>query len=344
MNSLSPRTRSTCLLPISICKPGQPEEDSGRATAEATTCSKLSRTRSNRRSAKWSTNDSIAPLLPTTRIPRLLAISAGTDSGAPTAVRSTKWTSIGTAEMHRRATSFTRRLLPIPPVPVTVTSRVPSAINRSSDSSSSSRPRMGVRGSAGAVSRRSRSISDGRHRRGLEPFAEQQHQVVADQPSELIGRLKRAIAGRVVGLNPLQQGRQLGIPILSGLLHIEQAWEVGGEQVLVLQARDRLAGCHPPVALPIDPDEHVTLVQIRAVERPGRVGSSPDFEHHRRQREVRDRGTHGRSLLAELSQRRAHEHPQALIRRQDQCRAPSALGWNPSPAPAQYRKSRQSRP
>ena len=90
-----------------------------------------------------------------------------------------------------------------------------------------------------------------------------------------------------------------------------------GEVELVLEAGHLFAWRDPAVALGVDPDEHVALFQVGAIELARRVRACAELEHDGRQTQAFDRGTRGTSLLRELAQGRAHEHPDPLIGRAD---------------------------
>ena len=82
---------------------------------------------------------------------------------------------------------------------------------------------------------------------------------------------------------------------------------------LVLQPRDVHVGRDPAVALPVDPNEHVALVEVGPVEVPRGVWTRAELEHHRCQTQLRDCLLRRNPLGRELLQRRAHEHAQPLI-------------------------------
>src|SRR5688572_28956916 len=57
----------------------------------------------------------------------------------------------------------------------------------------------------------------------------------------------------------------------------------------------------PPVLLPVNPDEDLTLLQVRSVERPRRVGPSPLLEHDRCKPKVADPLPGGVAFLPQFS-------------------------------------------
>jgi hypothetical protein len=75
----------------------------------------------------------------------------------------------------------------------------------------------------------------------------------------------------------------------AGTLKIQQPWHGSGQLQLVLQARYGHAWPDPPIALPVDPDEDIRLLEIGPVH--GLRGMRPRsrLEHHRRQLQLLDR-------------------------------------------------------
>gem|GEM_PF-5805461 len=96
-----------------------------------------------------------------------------------------------------------------------------------------------------------------------------------------------------------------------------QAPGQGGAQVVELEVGDLLAWRDPAVALPVDRDEDMALLEVGAVQLARRMGPGAELEHHRREVQPLDRLSGGLSLLRQLLQRRADEDPQALVRGAD---------------------------
>ena len=146
------------------------QQPGGRARSRATSstsgrsCSRLSRTRSSLFSRRNSpTASSSDALLSATS--KVWAIAAASNRGSRTAARSTKTAPSRSSCPSSSAAASARRVLPVPPGPVRVTSRTSS--RRSSAviaATSSRRPRSGV-GGAGS-STRARSGSSGAVREG----------------------------------------------------------------------------------------------------------------------------------------------------------------------------------
>src|SRR5262249_29953122 len=83
--------------------------------------------------------------------------------------------------------------------------------------------------------------------------------------------------------------------------------------VFVLQAGDHLARRDPPVALPVDADEDVTLIEIRPIEVARRMRPGTELEQDGRQVQMPDGILRGGAFLSELSERGADEDAHALI-------------------------------
>ena len=160
--------------------------------------------------------------------------------------------------------------------------------------------------------RRRRRRRGGRGRR-REPLAEEQGQVVAHEPAELACAAEGPVGVGTLGLEVSDHRRQPGLLLRGGHLEVEQARHPLGQPELVLEPRDVHPGPDPPVALPVQADEHVRLRQVRPVELTRRVWSGPELEDHRRQPERRDRPGDRSPLRGELGQRRADEDAQPLV-------------------------------
>ena len=109
----------------------------------------------------------------------------------------------------------------------------------------------------------------------VESLGEQGCEIGRDQFGQFLGGRERRVRRGVVVTDP---GHQLAEPLLAfrGVLHVDQLGHVArGEPVLVLEARDLLAGRDPAVLLPVDADEHVALLQVGAVQLRGGCGRAP---------------------------------------------------------------------
>jgi hypothetical protein len=84
-------------------------------------------------------------------------------------------------------------------------------------------------------------------------------------------------------LDPGQQLRQPRLALRRRGLDVDEPGQPGRELVLVFQSRDLLARRDPPVALPVDADEHLALRQVGPVYRLRWVRPGAEFEHHRHQ-------------------------------------------------------------
>ena len=147
----------------------------------------------------------------------------------------------------------------------------------------------------------------------LEAFGQQGGEVTADLVLQLVGGLERKVRGGVVGPDPIDQVFEAILARGARLDVDELRHGPRGEVVLVLEARYLLVRRHPAVAVAVDPDEHIALCEIRPVERARRMRSRAELEHHGRELHPLDRGAHGASLVGELAEGRAHEHPEPLV-------------------------------
>ena len=136
-NSCSPAIRSGARLDTIIRSFGAPRRISATTGAPATTCSKLSRTMSAVRSPKCSTTR-WSGVRAGASSPTAVAIEDAIRSGSVTAARGTNHTPPGLAAITSLATARDRRVLPVPPGPVSVSSRVRD--RRATAADTSSRP------------------------------------------------------------------------------------------------------------------------------------------------------------------------------------------------------------
>ena len=144
-NSCSPEMRSGARLVItirsSIVSPSRP------ATIDPASgsCSKLSRTRRTLRSRRKPARCSNKGMSRESCSPSCWAIDDGTSAASRIAASATKCTPSGNSSTTMVANSIASRVLPLPPGPVSVSSRLP-ASNRRSSVSSCSRPTKLVSG------------------------------------------------------------------------------------------------------------------------------------------------------------------------------------------------------
>ncbi len=152
-----------------------------------------------------------------------------------------------------------------------------------------------------------------RRARPVEPFGQHRREIVGDLLAQLLGGLEREIGDGVVGLDPPDQLLQPFFAPVAALDVDELRHAPRREVVLVLEPGDLLARRDPAVAVGVDPDEHVALGEVRAVQLPRGMRPRAEFEHHRRELHLLDRGAHGPPLVGQLVQGRTDEDPQPLV-------------------------------
>ena len=96
---------------------------STRSAAASRTCSQLSNTNSRTRPSSAAATDSLTLLPGCSVMPSTAGTTSGTATGSATAANSKTQTPSGNSSTRRAATSSTRRVLPTPPTPISVTSR-----------------------------------------------------------------------------------------------------------------------------------------------------------------------------------------------------------------------------
>ena len=150
-----------------------------------------------------------------------------------------------------------------------------------------------------------------------EPLGEQGRQICADELREL-GDVGEVGVGRAVVVpDPIQQ-RLEPLLLVGALLDVHELRHLRRRQpILVLEPRDLLARRDPSVPLAIEPDEDVTLLEVRPIQITRRMRPRPELEHHGSQQKPLDRRAHHPALRGQLLERGTHEHPQALVRRAD---------------------------
>ncbi len=130
--STSPRTRRRSRLVTSKARLGQRSTSDASSGAASITCSKLSSSNSSSRSPTCSASPSVAP--------SVRAIASVTSAGSRSAARPTQKTPALYSGTRVDAASMARRVFPVPPGPVRVTSRAPPSIRESTASTSASLP------------------------------------------------------------------------------------------------------------------------------------------------------------------------------------------------------------
>ena len=122
------------------------------------------------------------------------------------------------------------------------------------------------------------------------------------------------------------------------LLHVDELRHVArGEPVLVLEARDLLAGGDPAVLLPVDADEHVALLEVGAVQLRGGCGRAPssNMTGASRSRSIAARAARrsgSSSFSVELD-----EDPQPLVGRADRGLRGARPSWGHRSCRSSYR-------
>ncbi len=126
--------------------------------------------------------------------------------------------------------------------------------------------------------------------------------------------------------DPVEQLGQTRFTVRSGAFHVQKPGEFARAQVvLVFESGDLLIGSHPSVALPVQADEDIALIQIGAIELARGVGSGPQLEHHRRKVQAFYGSASRPSFGCEFLKCGTDEDPQPLIRRANNMSAPHVL-------------------
>jgi hypothetical protein len=138
----------------------------------------------------------------------------------------------------------------------------------------------------------------------IEPLGQQDCQVLLEQLRQLI-RVGEVLERRaVVRPDPVEQRDEAGLPLAAGLLDVHEARHADGrEVVLVLEPGHLLLRRHPAVLLPVQTDEHVALLQVGAIQLPGRMRPGAELEHHGCEAQLLDGGARGVALRGQFLQR-----------------------------------------
>ena len=312
-NTCSPRTRSASRLVTSTLRSGQCSRSSTIPTAAGVTCSKLSSTSRSCRSRSCASSASSGRASLVAATPTARATAAKASSTSRSALRSTKNTPSANCGTSSAAARIASRVLPVPPGPVRVMSRTSSAARRSREVAELGLPSEERRGlgrqvvtqrrlgpEAAPDRRRTAPSGGGRGRPGAGRAARRRRGTACTT------RCPRSAAGRA---SPPSRGSMSGAGRLTYMrrgMSVERTSSSSSPEIVHV-------GRDPPVALPVDADEHVGLGQVRAVERPRRVGSRAELEHHRREPELLHRRTRPPAFVGELAERRRDEDAQPLI-------------------------------
>jgi hypothetical protein len=166
--------------------------------------------------------------------------------------------------------------------------------------------------------RRGRRTQPQRRGRGRlsEPLGQQHRQIVGEKLRQVLGVRESLIRRFVVCPDPIEKLHQPRLAFRGGL-HIDQLGHPRREQVLVLEAGNLLPRRHPPVLPAIDPDEHLALRQVGAIQVTRRVMTRAQLEHRGSQVQPTDRALSRSPLSLELPQGRGDEDAHPLIGRTD---------------------------
>ncbi len=157
-----------------------------------------------------------------------------------------------------------------------------------------SRPMIRVKGTGMRDSGRSADAASRRlPPRLVEALGEQSCEVAGHLLLEVGGGVEREVCGRVVGADPADQLAEAVVAVLRGLDVDELGHGCRCEVVLVLQIRDLFVGRDPAVAVAVDADEDIGLRDVRAIEIARWMRTCAELEHHGREAEPLDRGSHG---------------------------------------------------
>ena len=147
-SSRSARRRSGARLVARTTTPGQASTSRATSGEAGSRCSRLSSTRRRGRPPRWAATTGQGRLPPPWVTPRTWATVGSTSAGSRTAASSTTVTAPPNAVDARRPASIASRVLPTPPGPVRVSSRVPPGVSGAMTSPSSRRrPNIGGPGS-----------------------------------------------------------------------------------------------------------------------------------------------------------------------------------------------------
>ena len=100
----------------------------------------------------------------------------------------------------------------------------------------------------------------------MEALREQKGEVVRHERGELVSRRESAVGRPGLLLDALDQCLETLLSFRSRFLDVKEHRLAVRQVELVLEARDLLPGADPSVALPVDPDEDVALLDVSGVE------------------------------------------------------------------------------
>jgi hypothetical protein len=274
----SARSPSTVRLVARMATPPQRASSSSRSPAASSTCSRLSRTSSQAPSPSCSTRASGGASVPARSTPTARAMPASTSAGWVTPASGTNTAPAAKSVANRPPAANARRVLPIPPGPVRVTSRTSGQATRPATSSMApSRPTSEVVARGSRRRPRPPGVPDGA---GGDPGSAASVPAAAkrslssaarssptSRPSSL-GVRKYREASEASWLMRSSSSARRGSRSGAGVLTYSSRGSAPrpGQLELLLQPRDLHARAGPPVALPVQPHEDITLGQVGPVE------------------------------------------------------------------------------
>jgi hypothetical protein len=134
-----------------------------------------------------------------------------------------------------------------------------------------------------------------------EALAEQHRQVIAYQPGQLSRRAEGTVGHCALGPDPVEQAGQERLPVGCRSLDVQQLQHAARQVELLLEAGDLHAGTDPAVALPVQPDKYIALLQVCPVQLLRRVRPGAQLEHHRSETQRCDGARDGVPLGSQLA-------------------------------------------
>ena len=116
----------------------------------------------------------------------------------------------------------------------------------------------------------------------IETLGQEHREVVLHQPAQLSCG-GEGLVRHTVTLHPVEQRRQPRLTLRRSRLDIDELRFIARMPILIFQSGDLHVGRDPTVALPVNADEDIALLEVGSIKVARGMRPGAHLEHHRRE-------------------------------------------------------------